>query len=220
MKWVFFVLLVANLGLAGFTYLRERAPSPDAQLLKQQLNADQIRISAPRPPPLAPPPAPIAAAAVSGVCIEWGNFGAADLPKAQAALDALALGERVSKMDVSVATSYWIYIPPLRSKAEMERKSRELEERGVVEYVPILEAGRWRYAIALGVFRNEDGAKKHLASLRAKGVRSATIGEREQKVAQSAFLLRDPTDEQALRIGNLKSGFPGSDVRAVECPPS
>ncbi len=219
MKWVFFVLLVANLGLAGFAYLRERAPNPDAQLLRQQLNADQIRIVAPRPPPVSPP-AVIAAAPVSGVCIEWGNFGAADLPKAQAALDALALGARVSKMEVTVATNYWIFIPPLRSKAEMERKTSELKERGVEEYAPILEAGRWRYAVALGVFRNEDGAKKYLATLRAKGVRSAQIGEREQKVAKSAFLLRDPTDEQALRVGNLKSGFPGTDVRAVECPPS
>ena len=152
--------------------------------------------------------------------IERGQLGGAELPRAAAALDALAVGARFSKREVAVATNYWIFIPPLRSKAEMERKTSELKERGVEEYAPILEAGRWRYAVALGVFRNEDGARKYLASLRAKGVRSAQIGEREQKVAKSAFLLRDPTDEQALRVGNLKSGFPGTDVRAVECPPS
>lgn len=217
MRWVFFVLLAANLALAAFAYMREHAPSPDAQLLRQQLNAEQIQVVAPRPPPAT---APIAAVPAGGVCVEWGSFGAADLPRAQAALDALALGERLRKIEVSVATSYWVYIPPLRSKAEMERKTGELKERGVDEYSPILEAGRWRYAIALGVFRNEDGARKHLAAVRAKGVRSAQIGEREQKITQAAFLLRDPTDEQAARLGNLKNGFPGSDVRAVECPPS
>jgi len=217
MKWVFFVLLAANLGLAAYAYVRERMPNPDAQLLAQQMDADQIRIVAPRP---APAPAPVAAAPVAGVCIEWGNFGAADLPKAQAALDALAFGERIRRTEVSVPTSYWIYIPPLKSKADMDRKSNELKERGVTEYSQILEPGRWRYAIALGVFRNEDGARKHLAMLRGKGVRSAQIGEREQRVTQTAFLMRDPTEGQSAQLGNLKIGFPGSDVRAVDCPPS
>jgi hypothetical protein len=217
MRWVFFILLAANLALAAFAYMSEHAPSPDAQVLRQQLNAEQIRIVAPRPPPASAPVAPTPA---TSVCVEWGSFDAADLPKAQAALDTLALGERLRKIEVSMATSYWVYIPPLRSKAQMERKTGELKERGVDDYSPILEAGRWRYAIALGVFRNEDGARKHLAALRAKGVRSAQVGEREQKIIQTTFLVRDPTEEQALRLGNLKSGFPGSDVRAVECPPS
>jgi len=217
MRWVFFVLLAANLGLAAYAYVRERMPNPDAQILAQQMDADQIRIVAPRP---VPAPAPVAAAPVAGVCIEWGNFGAADLPKAQAALDGIAFGERIRRVEVSVPTSYWIYIPPLKSKADMDRKSNELKERGVIEYSPILEPGRWRYAIALGVFRNEDGARKHLAMLRGKGVRSAQIGEREQRVTQSAFLLRDPTAEQSAQLVSLKTGFPGSDVRAADCPPT
>ena len=216
MKWLFFVLLAANLVLAVVTYLRDRLPNPEAQLLRQQMNADQIRIVAPRP---APAPAPVAAAPVAGVCIEWGSFGAADLPKAQAALDALAFGERLRKSEVSVTTSYWVYIPPLRSKADVDRKASELKERGVTEFSPILETGRWHYAIALGVFRSEDGAKRHLAMLRGKGVRSAQIGEREQRITQTAFLMRDPTEEQSAQLGNLKTRFPGSDVRAVDCPP-
>jgi hypothetical protein len=218
MKWLFFVLIAANLLLAVVTYLRDRLPNPEAQLLRQQMNADQIRIVAPRPAP-APAPAPVAAAPVAGACIEWGSFGAADLPKAQAAIDALALGERLRRTEVSVTTSYWVYIPPLRSKADMDRKAGELKERGVTEYSPILETGRWRYAITLGVFRSEDGAKRHLALLRGKGVRSAQIGEREQRITQTAFLMKDPTEEQSAQLGNLKTAFPGSEVRPVDCPP-
>ena len=102
----------------------------------------------------------------------------------------------------------------------MDRKSSELKALGVTEYSPILEAGRWRYAIALGVFRSEDGAKKHLASLREKGVRSAQIGEREQRITQTAFQVRDPTEAQSAQLVGLKTEFPGSDLRAVDCPPS
>jgi hypothetical protein len=217
MKSVFFVLLAANLALAAWAYVRERTPNPDAQLLTQQIDADQMRIVAPRPPP---PPAPIVPVPVAGLCVQWGSFGGADLPRAQAALDALAMGERVRKTEVSVSTSYWVYIPPLRTKADMERKSNELKERGITDYSPLLESGRWHYAISLGVFRGEEGARKHLAFLREKGVRSAQVGEREQRIAQTAFMLRDPTQEQAAQLAGLKAGFPGSDVRAVDCPPS
>ena len=217
MKGVFFVLLAANLGLAAFVYVRDRLPNPDAQLLRQQMNADQIRIVAPRP---IPPPAPVATAPGPGVCLEWGPFGATELPKAQAALDSLALGERVRRIEVGVSTSYWVYIPPLKSKADMDRKTIQLKERGVIDYSPILEAGRWRYAISLGVFRDEGGAKKRLALLQKKGVRSAQIGEREQRVTQTAFIVRDPTEAQSAQMVNLKAEYPGSDPRAVDCPPS
>ena len=36
------LLLAANLVFAGFVYLRESAPDPDAQLPGLQMNADQI----------------------------------------------------------------------------------------------------------------------------------------------------------------------------------
>ena len=217
MKWVFFVLLAASLGLAAFDYLRDWLPNPDAQLVRQQMNADQIQIVAPR---LMPAPAPLASTPGPGVCLEWGSFGAIDLPRAQAALDALALGERVRRTEVGVLTSYWIYIPPLKSRSEMDKKTIELKERGVADYSPMLEAGRWRYAISLGVYRNEDGAKKQLGLLRQKGVRSAQIGEREQRVTQTAFLVRDPTEAQSAKLANLKTEYPGSDLRALDCPPS
>ncbi len=217
MKWVFFVLLAANLGLAAFIVLRDRLPNPDAQLVRQQMNADQIRIVAPRPAPAA---APLASVPGPGVCVEWGSFGATDLPRAQAAVDSLALGDRVRRTEVGVLTSYWIFIPPLKSRAEMEKKTIELTERGVADFSPMLEASRWRYAISLGVYRSEEGAKRQLALLRQKGVRSAQIGEREQKVTQTAFLVRDPTEAQSMQLLNLKTEFPGADMRAVDCPPS
>jgi hypothetical protein len=216
MKWLFFALLAANLALAAFVYVRDNLPNPDAQLISQQINADQIRIVPPRP---IPPPAPVAPAPVAGVCVEWGNFAPADSAKAQAALATLALGERVRKMDVAVSTSYRTYIPPLKSKRDMDRKAVELRGLGITEFSPILESGRWRYAISLGFFRTEDTARRQLAGLREKGVRSAQIGEREQRTIQTAFLVRDPTEAQSAQLVNLKANFTNSSVRAVDCPP-
>lgn len=213
MKGLVFVLLAANLALAAFVYVRDNSPNPDAQILQQQLNAEQIRTVAPRPPP----PAPVAAAPSAGMCMEWGNFAAVDTARAQAALEAIALGSRSRRTEVPVTTSYWIFIPPLKSRLDMDRKSAELRALGVTEYAPILEPGRWRYAISLGVFRTEDAAGRHLAMLRAKGVRSAQLGEREQRITQNAFVIRDPS---AAQLASLRADYPATELRAVDCPPS
>lgn len=217
MKWLVAGLLAANLALAAYWLLNERIAGTDAQLPDQQLNAAQIRIIA---APTPRPPAPVAAP-VAGTCVEWGNFTAATLPAAQAAVEGLGMGERAQRIDVAVTTGYWLYIPPLRSKAEMERKGGELRQLGVTEYFPILEPGRWRYAISLGAFRDEDGAKAALAALRAKGVRSARLGSREQRVMLAAFMLRDPSEEQAAQLaGLIKAQFPGTQAQPLPCPPS
>lgn len=224
MKWLFILLLVANAAFGGYVWLREHAPNPDAQLARLQMNADQVRIiPAPeRPAPVvaqAPQPASVVAQAPApGACLEWGSFGGGELARAQAAIDRLSLGERVRKVDVAVTAGYWVYIPPQKSGAAMERKSAELKALGVADYFPVTEANRWRHAISLGIFRSEEGAKKYLAMLRGKGVRSAVIGRRDQRVTQAAFLVRGPSEEESASLVVLKSEFPGSELRALECP--
>jgi hypothetical protein len=221
MKWIFFLLLAGNLVFGGYVYLREHAPNPDAQLLRNQVNADQLRIVPPRPKPIPVPSSPQAqTTATPSACMEWGSFGSGELARAQVAVDRLALGDRVRRIEVSVTVGYWVYIPPLKTKADMDRKAGELREIGVLDHYPVLEAGRWRYSISLGIFRSEESARKYLASLRAKGVRSATIGNREQRVSQTAYLVREPTDEDSANLAVLKSEFPGTDLRAIECPVS
>lgn len=232
MKWFFFLLLAANVGFGGYVWLREHAPNPDAQLARLQVNPEQLKIIPAPQRPAAPTPAPVtqgqAAGPASGggpvpasnVCVEWGSFGGGELARAQLAVDRLALGERVRRIEVAVTVGYWVYIPPMKTRAEMERKTAELRELGISDYYPVTEANRWRYAISLGIFRNEDGAKKYLATLRNKGVRSAVAGSRDQRVSQTAFLIRGPSDEDSANLVVLKSEFPGSDLRAVECPAS
>ena len=214
MRWVFLLLLAVNIGFGVFVYLGDKAPNPDAQLIALQMNADKVRIVPPRP---APAPAPVTASA-RATCIEWGGFGTGELARAQGALDRFALGERTRRVEGSVTAGYWVYIPPLRSQAAVERKLAELRELGINEYFPILDPGRWRYAISLGVFRSDEGATRYLAQLGKKGLRSATIGEREQRVSQTAFRISSPTEEESAKLEALKNEFPGSELRAVECP--
>ena len=214
MRWVFLLLLAVNIGFGVFVYLRDQAPNPDAQLIAMQMNADKVRIVPPRPPPA---PTPVTASART-TCIEWGGFGTGELARAQGALDRLALAARARRVEVSVTAGYWVFIPPQRSQAAMDRKITELKGLRINEYFPVLDPGRWRYAISLGIFRSEEGATRYLSQLRQKGVRSATVGEREQRVTQTAFLISAPTEQESAKLAELKNEFPGSELHSVECP--
>jgi hypothetical protein len=210
MRVLFFLLLVANLVLAAFALLRPAADG-EPQLLQQQLNADQIRIIPPRP--LAPPQPRKA------TCVDWGNFSAAELASARRALEPLQLGERISEREVSVIASWWVYIPPLKNKAEVERKIAELEQLGVTEYYAVDTPGPMRFAISLGIFRTEEAANGFLDALRQKGVRSATVGNRDYRLTLTALRVRDPDARVSARLAELHAQFPGTELKALDCPP-
>ena len=209
MRWLVAILALCNIGLGGYLYFAY-GRSPDAELLREQLNADQIRIL---PEPPAPPqPQP------SGACLEWRSFAAAELPRVRQALTALGLDTRVSERNVSAAARWWVHIPSQGSQAAVERKARELRNLGVQDFHPIAEPGRWRHAISLGLFRSEDAARAHLDALKAKGVRSALITEREQRITQTAFVIRDPSTEESNRLLELSVRYPGTELKAADCP--
>jgi hypothetical protein len=210
MKWVFGLLLIANAVLGGYLYWKSVTPDPDSQILDLQMNADQVRVI---PEPPRPQPAPRAAA-----CLEWRSFSAADGTRARQALSVLAAGERLFEREVSVVASWWVHMPPQGSQAAMERKTRELADLGVTDFFAVTEAGSWRYAISLGLFRTEEAARAHLAELRARGVRTAVIGNREQRVSQTAFVLREPTAEESAKLAQLSTAWPGTELRAADCP--
>ena len=222
MKAFIVVLVLANLAMAGYIVVRETATDPDKLIAKQQLNADQVRIVPPHAPVVAPPTpaatAPSTSQAAPAACIEWDGLGASDVAAAQAAIDAMALGDRVRRTESSVAPGYWVYIPPAKTRAGMDKKIEELKERGIADFAGVLETGRWRFAVSMGWFRNEDGARKYLASLREKGVRSAQLIQRDQKIPQVTFFIREPTDAQARHLNEMKAQYPASELRVVECP--
>jgi hypothetical protein len=208
-RWVALLLLVVNVALAVYSYLQGTRPDPDANLVNLQMNAEQIRVLPPRE--RAPAPAAVA-------CLEWRSFDSPELARALAALEPLALGERLSAREVSVAARWWVYMPPQNSRANMEKKADELRQLGITDYFPVTEAGRWRYAISLGIFRSEAGASAYLEQLRGKGVRSAVVGERDQRVNHTALTIREPGPGEAARLAELSAGFPGTELKAVDCP--
>lgn len=173
------------------------------------------------PPASAPvhPPVAIAASAPLNVtkCAEWGEFSGDDLSRAQQALAVLKLGDNLTQRAVERNHGYWVYIPPLRKRANVEKKIAQLKERGVKDYFVVQEKGKWQNAISLGVFKTRDAAEKYIAMLRTKDVRTAKVGERTSKLKYTVFLIRDLDSGTTDKLNALQQEFPESELKVAAC---
>jgi hypothetical protein len=224
----FLFLLLAN--VAFFAWSRYFSP-PDAGAdplpLGRQIQPEQLRIltpaeqppvASPKPVPPTPPvaaaaPAP-ATAAAPGNCLEWGSFTVADAPRAEKALEPLALGERLAQRRTEELAGWWVFIPPQPNRQGALKKAAELKGRGIDDYFVVVDDSPYRWAVSLGVFRNEDAAQARLAALKAKGVRSAQVGPREMMVPKVWLQVRGVDGALENRLKDIARQVEGTDLKS------
>jgi hypothetical protein len=161
--------------------------------------------------------APAAAKPGMLVCLEWGDFSGPDLTRATAALSALQLANKLSQRQIDRDIGYWVFIPPLRDKAAVNRKIAELKSLGIREYFVLQTSGHWLNSISLGVFKTRDAAQNFLHGLQAKGVRSAQVGERASKVKATIFMLDRVDAATEVKLTAMQKDFAGSELNHVPC---
>ncbi len=222
------VLFFAAMKWGGLLIADEQAVQAQPPLHEEKiglLGAPQGKPAAALPasaPAAAPASAPAEATAPlaarpAAACMEWGEFSGADLARATSALAAMQLGGKLSQRDVEYAIGYWVYIPPQKDKAAVNRKIAQLKARGVEEYFVVSEAP-WLNAISLGVFRTREAAQHFLDELqRTKGVRSAQIGERASKLKATIFVLNGLDAATATRLAEIHKDFAGSELKDIAC---
>jgi hypothetical protein len=227
-----FFLLLVLVNLAYFAYGRVvlEGGGADGRIPQLQVAAEKIKLlnatgrapaDKPRPPVKALPAAPPkTATAAPAACLEWGIFAGPGVAHAERALASLELPEGQVERTVTDAGGYWVHMPPHKNKAEADRKVRELRNLGVTEFFVVQDAGQWRNAISLGVFRTDEAAQAFLAGLKQRGVRSAIVTRRENFLKQVSFYVREPSVATVARLTLLQQEFPGSEMKAGPCPPA
>jgi len=236
MKWLIFLLILANLLFFAFSegYLG-RPHNPDALRLKKQIRPEAIRVvSHDTPPPLAPqaetkpetakteppnaePKPEAAAAAPAEICLMWNELPAKDADLLTALLSEKFTGFKQTKRpEKTQSKSWWVSIAPLANKAEADKKAKELKELGIKEYIVVQDAAANRWAVSLGVFSSESGAKTHLAKLRESGVRSARV---EPYHSKETFTVeaRGPATQQQAVLDAIRSSS-SLKLEAKACP--
>jgi SPOR domain len=216
---IFLLLIAVNLALfAWVRYYAAADSAQDTEPLRRQIKPESIRILA--GPELAGlpvlKPKPVEPPAAQAACVEWGGFAVAEAPRAEKALEPLALGARLSQRRSDETAGWWVFIPPQANRPAALKKTAELKALGIDDYFIIQDEGKMRWAVSLGVFSSDDAAKSRLEALRAKGVRSAQTGERETQVAKIWFQARGADAPLQAKLRETAQGFPGTEVR--DCP--
>lgn len=232
MRALFFLLALANLVFYAYASVARQDGAVESRIAQLQIAPEKIRllkassgvpVERPKGPSKAVPAAPAKAAAgtaLPAACLEWGIFAGPNVARAETALARLELPAGQVERAVTDAGGYWVYMPPFKTRAEVDRKIRELKDLGVTEFFVVQDAGPWRNAISLGIFRTDEAAQAFLAGLRGRGVRSAIAARRENFLKQVAFYVREPDTATVARLTELQQQFSGSDLKAGTCPPA
>ena len=230
MRTVFLLLVLANVAVfAWWRYVSPADAGLDPQPLARQMEPEKLKIVPPaelarqatkKPAPAAPSPqvpaGPAPTASATAACMEWGSFTLNDAPRAEKALEPLGLGERVAQRRTEETAGWWVFIPSQGSRQAAFKKAAELKNLGIDEFFVVGEEGTYRWAVSLGVFRNEDAAQARLAALRAQGVRSARVGPREMVVPKVWLQVKSVDAPLQARLKEIASQVDGSELRA--CP--
>jgi SPOR domain len=215
MRTLFLLLLLANLGFFAYHHYLGETDEAAAQIQSLQISPEKIRsVAAATASSVGAGPV----AAAPAACLEWGAFAGPDVARADAAFAALALPAAATQRRVTDVDGYWVHMAPLKTKAEVDRKVGELKALGVTEFFIVQDAGQWRNAVSLGLYKNEDAANAELERLRQSGVRSAMVTRREKFLKQVTYFVREPSAATIARLTELQRDFPATEIKAGSCP--
>ena len=212
MRTVVILLLLANLTFFGYTRL-DTTWDGDAVRLVEQVQPDKIKLLTPQQVAAL---GPSKVAALADVCLEWGPLSDVDRVRALADLEALALGKLLTQRRTETTMAFWVYLPPAPNRADAERRAAEVKARGIAD-VSIVDTGPQRHAVSLGAFLTEDAAKARLAEVVKLGAANARLGPRQQVIAQTLLVIRDPQAPVVAKLRDLAPAYPGSEAKIGNC---
>lgn len=212
MKWLVWGAILLNLLVFGYFRVAEMAAVRPASA---PLAAERLQLLTPGQ--LATRPAPeqeVAADALA--CYEWSGFSDANVSRARSVLEQLGLQFTLQPAPAQTALRYWVYIPPLASLQQAQRRSNELRAQGLKDVFIVREA-RWQNAISLGIFKDDATAARLAEELRSRGVRDAVSGARGEDGAQNSFVISHMPSSRAVEVERLRPEFPDAELRQLPC---
>jgi len=215
MKLAFMLLALANLAFFAwqqgiFGGLPEAGREPER--VNRQVEAERVHVltqqevqalrakakELPRETPTGAPasgsanaPGTIAAADLVGApCVEVGDFTIENAGRVRQRLETVATGDRLIIRSVEAPGWFMVYVPPLKTRAEVDHRADELRKAGVKELLIIGDSSPMRYGIALGSFKDQDLANRHAADLQRRGIKDVRVTDKPSNVQVTRFQVR------------------------------
>lgn len=230
MKRLFFILLFINLAVLGLILLDRNTPSNNLQA--REINASAIKTvtgqlaklaKAPEASGVAassPASAPATAAssiasAPQAACLRLTGISPELAAQARSKLKTLKLDAKESGGSDS---RVWVYIPPLESQEVARKKTQQLAELGIEDFFVINNGSKWQNAISLGVYSSREAGEKHLAALKAKGVKSAQLRDKDDTPKPLTFSFKALSPENREQLQKISAQLKGAALQETTCP--
>lgn len=234
MKWLFYLLALANSGVLAlqYWYLPPAAPETSVPVARSETSTPRlVLVSELEQAPKSRPPAQVVQAvqaspppkvdqAVSPapgappVCFRIS--GLPDEGQANALAGRLRLGGaeiRGRHLVQEVEHRYWVSLPPFPSRAAAEPTIRRLQRGGIRDHY-FVNADPNRNAISLGVFSNPQGAERRRAQVARLGL-APRVESVEAPIKVYALTLALPSDKA---LTDFELGEWADRVEETSCP--
>ncbi len=205
MRLLFFVLLLVN--AAAFAYYTFHAQAQiQSRPALPEMNAERIRMLN-----IDQSSGSLGVDSAKSTCWIWRGLTAETMQQANVALEALALGDKVTQ---PVKEEFWLYIPPLKNLSEAQKKLTELKSLTINDGV-VEERGKWRFAISIAAYATEEEATVRFNQLKEKGVKSAKILKRD--ATKDAIAIQQVDAKTATALNDLQRKFNETVLTQVAC---
>ncbi len=215
MKWITWTLLVMNLAVTGLFVGRSHWPQA-ASDQNAPMNVDRLSLhsqSAPGSKDVSPPRMAVAEA----LCVEWRGLNLVEFAQVREQLKAL-VGQRVmSFTEVPLNTRHWVIFPPLPSPQSATAKLDELAAAGVQDAF-VVKDGAWRNAISLGLYADDEAARRRVREVEDKGVLGTRVELLPRQGTDFYFVIRSEDPDALKSLGGIKQSYPNSQQSRVACP--
>lgn len=221
LRLLLILLVLINLGLFAFfnpqTLGKKTAPraSAPAEIAPEKLVILSQAALAALPKRFLEPLPRVALDSLDPPCFEWGVLNSTNVARAKTALNKLQLNFIEKPQAPTQTQRFWVYLPPLASEIDAERKLLALKKLGIKDG-GVMQDPQWKNAISFGVFLDEKRAIALLKDLQAKGVNAV---QTVQNITENALSLRlEPlTEAELAAIKKLQTEFTQSTLTEVSC---
>lgn len=183
-RLLFLLLLVLNLGVAGWIFALPQARAPAAEaggggVPRLELLSERDRDIEASSAELATAP-DTAADIGSDTCKSIGPFATqADQRAAITAVTPLVNRIRPRETRATQARGWWVYLPAFPTRERALTAARALSAKGMRDYY-IVTAGDQQNTISLGLFRDQLNAERRRAEITALGLKPQMTARTEE----------------------------------------
>ncbi|MEQ1663328.1 MAG: hypothetical protein ABL877_11600 [Thiobacillus sp.] len=150
------------------------------------------------------------------LCVEWRGLGA-DFTRVREQLKQLTTEQVMSFTEAPEQTRHWVIFPPLPSAESANLKLSELLASGLTDAF-VVKDGVWRYALSLGLYANDETARRRIREVEEKGVLGTRVELLPRQGTPFYFVVKSDDDDVLKNLSALKQAYPNSYLSRIACP--